>query len=318
MLPWSGRRRCSVEVESMTDLQAGPLWLAVPAAAGSACFETASAGHCRLLQVQGDQGWSGGSSISERGRSKSEMAIPPLKDALHGRLRRAVGCTRAPAGPFTIRVVLELGRCSPGSGEAGAEGLEPAYRIADADLATAMTAHQLDRALSAGRQAVERAKLDGVGLIVVSGAGGGLARANANWMAWLAGEAAASGSSSVWADGTNSVQRPLRSLRGISETLPARHASLPPDPYMALRDLGGFEHAALAGAMLSAAQLGLPALALGSSAHIAMRLAMGINGSIGPWVRSEPLGSGYEPDPVQGSRERQREGAAWASLVCME
>jgi hypothetical protein len=317
MLPWSGRRRCSVVVESMTDIQTGPLWLAVPAAAGPACFETASARHCRLLQVQGDQGWSGGSSISERGRGKTEMAIPPQKDVLQGRLRRAVGCTRAPAGPFTIRVVLELGRCSPGSGEAGAEGLEPAYRIADADLATAMTAHQLDRALSAGRQAVERAKLDGVGLIVVSGAGDGLARANTNWMGGLAGEAAASGSS-VWADATKPVQRPLRSLRGISEALPARNASLPPDPYMALRYLGGFEHAALVGAMLSAAQLGLPVLALGSSAQIAMRLAVGINGSIGPWVRSEPLDSGYEPDPAQGSRERRREGAAWASLVCME
>jgi nicotinate-nucleotide--dimethylbenzimidazole phosphoribosyltransferase len=65
-----------------------------------------------------------------------------------------------------------------------------------------------------------------------------------------------------------------------------RHATDLSSPYEALRCIGGFEHAALVGSALAAAQLGLQWEAVGESAVIARLLALWLNPSVKPWLQT--------------------------------
>ena len=107
----------------------------------------------------------------------------------------------------------------------------------------AMSVHQVDVALSAGRQAVERARLQQTALLVAQ-----------------------------------TVGSDCRTLT-LGQQL-ARH----PSPYQTLRHHGGLEHAALTGAALAAAQLGLPLILAGPAARIAAGLAIAINAPAADWV----------------------------------
>jgi len=107
----------------------------------------------------------------------------------------------------------------------------------------AMSIHQVDVALSAGRQAVERARLHQTALLVAQAVGSD-----------------------------------CRTLT-LGQQL-ARH----PSAYQTLRHHGGLEHAALTGAALAAAQLGLPLILAGPAARIAAGLAIAINARAADWV----------------------------------
>lgn len=306
-------------ISSMTESRMRPLWLSVPAAAVRSGFEAALSGHCRLLKVSGDLECSIGSSAQDpgwdEGWDEGWVAIPVRESGLECQLRRALGCAGISVGPLSTGVVLELGRCSAHRGDAEVQRVERASGPADTGFAAAMTVHQLDRALSAGRQAVERAKLDGVELVAVGSAGIGTGATNRAWGAWLAEETATIGSCGSH-DGWKPMQRQRRTRCRVSDAIPAQHADASKDPYTALRYLGGFEHAALVGAMLSAAQLGLPLLSLGSSASVAARLAVRLNGSIEPWVHREAFRARLEVDPGSPFPRRRRKGAGLTPSLC--
>jgi nicotinate-nucleotide--dimethylbenzimidazole phosphoribosyltransferase len=120
----------------------------------------------------------------------------------------------------------------------------------------AMTGHQLARALGAGRHAAERARLDGIQLFIGGEMGIGNTTAAAALTCALldlpAGQVAGRGAG-LDADGlahkTQVIQRALD-----------LHAAQPITPEAALRRLGGFEIAALAGAYVACAHMGMPVL----------------------------------------------------------
>jgi hypothetical protein len=197
-----------------------------------------------------------------------------------------------------------------------------------------MNGHQLDLALSAGRHAVERAKLAGVDLIWAEGRGHGAALTNAAWGRWLRSTepTATLGLNAAFKRDADPRARdePLAPcvspaavarcpLSGIGDSagdctsgctgdcpgdcpgdctgdctgdnvsdwagaILRRHADVLTDPYEALRRIGGFEHAALVGSALAAAQLGLRWVALGESAHVARRLSVRLNPSVAGWL----------------------------------
>ncbi|WP_462320223.1 nicotinate-nucleotide--dimethylbenzimidazole phosphoribosyltransferase [Halochromatium sp.] len=179
--------------------------------------------------------------------------------------------------------MLDLGRHDGARIDPAAQrfALGPGTRDSRQD--AAMDGHQLDLALSAGRHAVERAKLDGVSLIWAQGQGVGSTVTNQLWRQLLQ-------------SGSQRVQPGLGSVAAASlpeaaaidaSCILRRYASALSDPYRALGCLGGFEHAALVGSALAAAQLGLRWIAVGESAEIARRLALVLNPSVELWLRAE-------------------------------
>lgn len=194
--------------------------------------------------------------------------------------------------------LLDLGRHDAARVEPAAQRFDLGPGTLDSRRSAAMDAHQLDLALSAGRHAVERAKLDGVALIWAQGQGAGAITTNQVWrqrfrhwpQAFIPDDPAS----------TSAFNKGLHRHRKRSEPYPGteakgadadlaleRHAMALSDPYEALRCLGGFEHAALVGSALAAAQLGLRWQAVGESADIAMQLALCLNPSVEPWLRAE-------------------------------
>lgn len=172
------------------------------------------------------------------------------------------------------QIRLDLGRHHAARVDPQAQRFDLGPGTLDSRLGAAMDGHQLDRALSAGRQAVERAKLEGVALLLAQGGGTG-----------------------TGAQITNRAWRHLLNAGGLGERedpdtalILARHAETLEwaDPYQALRCLGGFEHAALVGSALAAAQLGLAWRAVGTSARIAMLLALRLNPSVRAWLGVTP------------------------------
>ncbi|MEA3640000.1 MAG: nicotinate-nucleotide--dimethylbenzimidazole phosphoribosyltransferase [Lamprobacter sp.] len=195
-------------------------------------------------------------------------------------------------------VRLDLGCRDPAGFDPAVQRFDLGAGTADSRLGDAMDDHQLDLALSAGRHAVERAKLDGVTLIWARGQGLGASTTNQAWWRLLPKTAGAVGRSCGDARSMCHAQRtaPLAESQAPEDTDAAisrilkRHAAMLNDPYAALRCLGGFEHAALVGSALAAAQLGLEWWALGASAHIALLLAQRLNPSVQPWLQAVPEG----------------------------
>jgi nicotinate-nucleotide--dimethylbenzimidazole phosphoribosyltransferase len=155
---------------------------------------------------------------------------------------------------------------------------------ADPRRGPALDIHQLDLALSAGRHAVERAKLAGIALVAARGAGPGehtaalaLACAIAGAAPHAQGLGAASGTS---AGGFAGDPPDLETVRASL----VRHAGHLADPYEALRRVGSLELAALVGTCLACAQLGILLSPLGYPARIAAVAARGLNPDIGHWL----------------------------------
>jgi nicotinate-nucleotide--dimethylbenzimidazole phosphoribosyltransferase len=197
---------------------------------------------------------------------------------------------------------LDLGRHDAARVDPQAQRFDLGPGTRDSRLGPAMDAHQLDRALSAGRQAIERAKLEGVALILAHGeAGAGAQSTNRAWRHLLDGGV---------------VEHPDADAALIRE----RHAETleRADPYQALRCLGGFEHAALVGSALAAAQLGLAWRAVGTSAWIASLLALRLNPSARAWLGVTPslrhaqLEAGFCLQYAPCWHHRRPDTASWA------
>jgi len=137
-------------------------------------------------------------------------------------------------------------------------------------IAPAMSGEQLARALNAGRQSAERAKTAGANLFIGGEMGiGNTTAASAVACALLNTEAAVLAGPGTGLD----ARGVMRKAEVIARAL-ALHRSHLSDPIEVLRRLGGFEIAALAGAFLACAKMGLPVLVDGFIATVAALVAV--------------------------------------------
>jgi nicotinate-nucleotide--dimethylbenzimidazole phosphoribosyltransferase len=147
--------------------------------------------------------------------------------------------------------------------------VEPAMREADCAAA-----------LGIGRQAVERAVADQADLFV----GGEMGIGNSTAAAALGGALLGLPGAALAGPGTGvDAAGVARKAAAIDRGL-ARHAALLDDPEAALRCLGGFEIAALAGAFVACAQARLPVLVDGFIATAAALAACRLNPSTRAWL----------------------------------
>lgn len=144
----------------------------------------------------------------------------------------------------------------------------------------ALTPAQLDAALSAGRDAVVRARTAGVDLFI----GGEMGIGNTT-------AAAAIGCALLQLDpallvgpGTGLDAQGVGHKAEVVRRALALHRDELYTPLAILQRVGGFELAALAGAYLAAAQGGIPVLVDGFISTAAALLAVEINPSIRPWL----------------------------------
>lgn len=183
----------------------------------------------------------------------------------------------------------------------------------------AMSRQQLADALAAGRQAVERARLTDAQLFIGGEMGiGNTTAATALACALLDAdpERLAGPGTGLDRDGVAHKARVIRRALDLHRG----HAAAPLE---ALRRLGGFEIAALAGGYVTCAQLGVPALVDGFISSAAALAAARLHPGIGPWLlfshmSAEPghrgilAGLGAQPLLDLGMRLGEGSGAAVA------
>ncbi len=145
--------------------------------------------------------------------------------------------------------------------------------------APAMTDHQLACALAAGRHAAERARLKGDQLFV----GGEMGIGNTTAAATLACALLDAAPSLLAGPGTGlDVHGVARKVEVIRRAL-AHHSNHHGTPLEALRRLGGFEIAALTGAYIACAHIGLPVLVDGFISSAAALAAARLCPGAGQW-----------------------------------
>jgi nicotinate-nucleotide--dimethylbenzimidazole phosphoribosyltransferase len=152
--------------------------------------------------------------------------------------------------------IINLGTVVDTSSIAGVLNLSLGSSTANITRTAAMTDHQLSKALDAGRQAARRAYSAAMQLFIGGEMGIGnttVAAALGSALLNVPPEALAGPGSGLDTLGVR------RKIEVIHRTL-TLHAAYLADPLEALRRLGGFEIAALAGAFIACAQLGLPVL----------------------------------------------------------
>lgn len=142
----------------------------------------------------------------------------------------------------------------------------------------AMTDAQLDGALEAGRHSVERALAAGAQLYI----GGDMGIGNTTAAAALACALLSARPEALAGPGTGLDQRGVARKATVIRRALDKHSGHLQTPRDALQRLGGFEVAALVGAYLRCAQLGLPALIdgfiAGAAALTASRMRAGAKG----------------------------------------
>jgi nicotinate-nucleotide--dimethylbenzimidazole phosphoribosyltransferase len=146
----------------------------------------------------------------------------------------------------------------------------------------AMTGDEVVFAMEAGRRAVLRAIGAGADVIILGEMGIGNTTVAAAIAAALLGVDAAD----VVGAGTGLSNEGVNHKAKVIEAALAKHEL--DKSSVAVRDVlcsvGGFEIAALAGAMISAAQARVPVLVDGFIVSVASLAAIGLNGSCGPWL----------------------------------
>jgi len=151
---------------------------------------------------------------------------------------------------------------------------------ADFTTAPAMTVAQLDAALAAGRDAVQRALAAGARLFIGGEMGIGNTTAAAALACALLGEAP----QRLAGPGTGLDAAGVRHKAAVVARAMALHAAHCGDPLETLRRLGGFEIAALAGAAIAGAQAGLPLLVDGFIVSAAMLVACRVQPAVRDWL----------------------------------
>lgn len=144
----------------------------------------------------------------------------------------------------------------------------------------AMSEHQLACALHAGRHAAERAKLAGAQLFI----GGEMGIANTTAAAALACALLSAAPERLAGPGTGLDAKGVARKAEVIRRALNLHNSHLINPLEALRRLGGFEIAALAGGYIACAQMGLPVLVDGFIAGAAALAATRLHRGVEDWL----------------------------------
>jgi len=144
----------------------------------------------------------------------------------------------------------------------------------------AMTLEQLTQSLAAGKAAVDRAAANGATLFI----GGDMGIANTTAATALASWATGQSVTSLVGPGTGLDAQGVTHKGQVIEAALAKHADAMTSPVEALRHVGGLEIAALAGAYIRAAQVGMAILVDGFITTSAAILASKIQPEITDWM----------------------------------
>jgi nicotinate-nucleotide--dimethylbenzimidazole phosphoribosyltransferase len=147
-------------------------------------------------------------------------------------------------------------------------------------LGPAMTVEQCQLALAAGRDAVLRAQAINADLFLAGEMGIG----NTTAATALACALSDASPAQLVGPGTGLDQAGVAHKQAVIERALAVHGVALSEPFEALRRVGGFELAALAGAYLACAQAGIPALVDGFICTAAALCAQQLNPACGPWL----------------------------------
>lgn len=176
--------------------------------------------------------------------------------------------------------VVDLGTASDPGSLPGVRRERIASGTAPFDRQAAMTPEELDKALAAGRGAIERARVLGAELFI----GGEMGIGNSASAAALACALTGRDPGSMVGRGTGLGDRGMaRKVAAVREGI-RLHRPNPENPSEALRRLGGLEIAALAGAYIASAQEGLPVVVDGFIATAAAVAATALNPGVPPWL----------------------------------
>ncbi|UVE16533.1 nicotinate-nucleotide--dimethylbenzimidazole phosphoribosyltransferase [Pseudomonas sp. LS44] len=186
-------------------------------------------------------------------------------------LARQLGATLEVIDLGTVDLTLELPgvrhlRLGPGSANFTRE--------------PALSTIQLDKALAAGRDCVERAAEASAELFI----GGEMGIGNTSAASALACALLGCPVDELVGPGTGLDAQGVQHKTEVIERALALHADQSGDPLAILRCLGGFELAALAGAYLACAQHGIPALVDGFICTAAALCAVRLNPACGDWL----------------------------------
>ena len=144
----------------------------------------------------------------------------------------------------------------------------------------AVTLEQLTQSLAAGKAAVDRAAANGATLFI----GGDMGIANTTAATALASWATGQSVTSLVGPGTGLDAQGVTHKGQVIETALAKHAEAMTSPVEALRHVGGLEIAALVGAYIRAAQVGMAILVDGFITTSAAILASKIQPEITDWM----------------------------------
>lgn len=184
----------------------------------------------------------------------------------------------------------------------------------------AMTESQLAAAMQAGRDSAARAHQAGAQLYI----GGEMGIANTTVAAALACALLNLSPQQLAGPGTGLDSAGVQHKAKVIEHALALHASNLNQPQEVLRRLGGFEIAALTGAFIGCAQLGIPVLVDGYIASAAALLAVRLNSGVADWLlfahhSAEPghtlLLQAFKAEPLLNLGMRLGEGSGAAVAV---
>lgn len=159
---------------------------------------------------------------------------------------------------------------------------KPRCGTRDFSVEPAMTLAELEHALGAGRRGVDRAAKNGADIVLLGEMGIGNTTAAAAVAAALLGARALDLVGAGTGLGEDGITRKAR----VIDAALSRHGldGGPADPLLALASVGGLEIAALAGAMIAAAQRRVPVLVDGFIVSAAALAAVHLNPSCAPWL----------------------------------
>ena len=174
--------------------------------------------------------------------------------------------------------VVDLGAVHDPGDLSGVRRQRIAAGTADFTVAAAMSLAQLRSALAAGREALDRAgKPD---LFV----GGEMGIANTTAASAMACALLGVEAQAMTGPGTGLDEQGVSRKAGVIARALDLHAGHLTEPVEILRRLGGFEIAALTGAYLRAAQIGVPVLVDGFICSVAALTAVGLSPAVRDWL----------------------------------
>lgn len=176
--------------------------------------------------------------------------------------------------------VVDLGTVNLDLDLPGVRHLRIAPGTANFAQGAAMTTEQAERALQGGRDSALRAVQAGSRLFI----GGEMGIGNTTAASALACALLGCAAVELSGPGTGLDAAGVRHKAEVIEAALQRHAAIAGDPWQALLHVGGLEIAALAGAYLACAQVGVAVLVDGFICTVAALLAVRLNPSCRAWM----------------------------------